>query len=1002
MLSTMLFIPSISLIPKQTVFVEAARAIESDVSEKTLKDVISQAASELDWSVDKEWVYRYRGKNNISPLEYGPHIWGPRLVEFHLGAEEILNKGISYGLSFRVTSGDKTGKDVLPTANSTALNEGPYRIYAFQNEPIAKDYIQQRLSKADKNNIHDFHGYTSLYSDNSILWQADRFIFIVDRNWSGTTWDKKMNTTKEQIAETLYRVALSKKLISDTGDSLKNETNLGDNNKPRILIRLYPTFFQKVGDSVDFSVTLKDSNGNVVPGESVSLINLNNQIKVDEKITDAKGNAVFVLIYDDPDVVNYTYEVKSMGINKAVQIPVAVVNIDLEINPETDLPFDGIVADGKSKLKLYIQLSGMTSGDDFRITQAPDFGTLEGKALLPDGVIDLNSANPVIYFVPPVTLPTSMISRRDESLNCGFAVSSFIFTYTSIGGDTLTFPYEIAIYRPQIFLLHDENNTTLETLLNTLKVKQFDTRVVENSTIIFDGLTERYMLDQTNYLRQSIQNNSSQYSEKNIKFSCVDVIAHGIGGLIARSYCNNPDSNIRKLIMLGTPNHGFSWSHFQVLNIKSYFKNKTKFDDSFKLSDEFKNLLSFTDKYCNQSIPSQLNIGEATGAHLNNNIEYGNIFSYSPELGFFNGDAFVSSASAYLNGVETYVTEGNTHSILFNALGIPITEDILVFSKIQEWLDSPIQKPDLRTMRTHVTKAEGNVFLKAQDILEKQKIGTPLTSSFAENTAIEIKTFETLITEKGKAVVTIYMNEIPWGYIFVDEDTEIMMEYSSPTLTQVSLIEGEARFTTFHIFDMGYFSVDLQTHEDWTNITGLETDFIANSNANAPEVTTYVINGNAIFNSIIENANSETQKYLTFAVETYPLKKHQGIQYSKSNGVSRPDLPKNKWWKDSFYSKNTIGWLYDYSIQIFYTYKAQLAHFSSELDVSSLTSMLPKAFSHYKTVVFVFGLVFIVFVMLMNAIFKEKWLRLLLIPFAILAVLFFYTYVQSSIILKLL
>ena len=89
-------------------------------------------------------------------------------------------------------------------------------------------------------------------------------------------------------------------------------------------------------------------------------------------------------------------------------------------------------------------------------------------------------------------------------------------------------------------------------------------------------------------------------------------------------------------------------------------------------------------------------------------------------------------------------------------------------------------------------------------------------------------------------------------------------------------------------------------------------------------------------------------------------------------------------------------------MRIYNTFKTELAQLNADLNVSSFSNVLSKAFSHYKTIVFVFGLGFIVFVMLMNAIFKEKWLRLVCIPFVILAVLFLYTYVQSGIILKLL
>lgn len=64
---------------------------------------------------------------------------------------------------------------------------------------------------------------------------------------------------------------------------------------------------------------------------------------------------------------------------------------------------------------------------------------------------------------------------------------------------------------------------------------------------------------QSYLLADNIQNEIRFYNQNNIKCSYVDIVCHSMGGLIARHYSTihpNKGKNVRKIIMVGTPNHG--------------------------------------------------------------------------------------------------------------------------------------------------------------------------------------------------------------------------------------------------------------------------------------------------------------------------------------------------------------------------------------------------------------------------------------------------------------
>ncbi len=186
----------------------------------------------------------------------------------------------------------------------------------------------------------------------------------------------------------------------------------------------------------------------------------------------------------------------------------------------------GVVADGVSTIKFTVK----TNYAHFR-------GVFPAWTLLGRGsvkVFEKDGNTLVLLYKPPEVFdPRKM--RMSDTLKIG---------------DT---EFTLKVYRPPVILIHGLWSTS-----ETWNV-MFDWMVNDGFNVsTIDWTSNGDLNKEFEALPRKIKVLKEGYLRKGINLSKVDVVGHSTGGLIARRYIadDNYKFDIRKLIMLGTPNHG--------------------------------------------------------------------------------------------------------------------------------------------------------------------------------------------------------------------------------------------------------------------------------------------------------------------------------------------------------------------------------------------------------------------------------------------------------------
>jgi triacylglycerol lipase len=573
----------------------------------------------------------------------------------------------------------------------------------------------------------------------------------------------------------------------------------------------------------------------------------------------------------------------------------AIFTMEWEQNPSTFQPFQGIALDGASTVSLQLQMQHIAPGDRLQLSAKPKYGVLKGDALSSNGSIDVSKSSIVLTYTPKEYLPASAFDQQNTMIPTNYATEMIGFTYTpfedSSGSSEEKEPtrkeqtpsIQLSLYRPPVMLVHGftGDQTTWAMLAEYLHNRHVDTHI--GSYYALDHSVQA----QARELRGNIQFKKDQYAQQHIRLSRVDIIAHSMGGLLSRFYTNNASyyqNDVRKLLMVGTPNHGCSWTDLQLGRVQSYMGDKHK--------------IAAQQLYSQSPFIQNLNSGESMGSHLVSEIEYGNIYSYSVLPGYFSGDVVVSSASAHLNGVATYRLIDHTHSSTFSSLGTAITQSQQVFTKLQYWLEHSVRRVPLRNVHIKLSHGEGEVYVKRLDAITSQGIPeTSVDTTQKPFSSVSIQSLDYIGTHQGKAMISLHVNDIPWGYIHVDANTELRLGYVSPRSIEIKLLQGKARFTSFSMNGKGHFSVNVQhKNGDWQNIIGLDTDYVVEKNQDS--VNVYSLHGDVMINTEVTNQDVTGQ----------PLSSKKGFEVT-SEGTLNPYSPTERnWWNNSFYESNAKGW----------------------------------------------------------------------------------------------
>ena len=836
-------------------FTSTVSAFELDRSKQKelIKQVITETASQYGWTPGTSVSFTDAYGNTFT--------------------ESIAFRPCNDCVELFVPVPDCTGKESL----NVAVILVDVEIYV--TEGGAKDRIKQLASASDDNNnikTTSFHGHPAVsIANGGKYWQAGPFIFSVTgpigcRNY----W---------QITEALYTNAVKYGLI--TGD---RATPVEDSDKDGVPDNMDKCPDTPAGTEVDENgcpivkemyLTLSANKNVYSGGETViiqGILSSTQSTVLGAKIViDINGNKIPLNIgssgkykyeYRLPkNIPQGTYMVKATAsipnypnVSKSISFTVGKPEVQLEENSITKKPFIGIVADGVSSLQISVSLPGCSNVK----VNNPDIGKLQGDTISFSGNIKLDSTGKaeVTYF-PPNYLKendlTQGINIHKWNSKIWAAEVPLTFAFKDADGNKKKIKINIAVCRPPVMLVHGflGSTATWSKLSDYLQSKKFDTYLGDY------GATGQSIEGLSLILRNDIQIEKNDYAKSNIKLAKVDIVGHSMGGLIARYYTHNLSTyagDVRKLIMVGTPNHGVSWTKKVLGNIASGWY------ETHKIPAE--------QLYSKSSFMKKLNSGEKIGAHLNPDVQYGNIYGY-PD------DWVVSAASAYLNGVEDVLEFDVKHSPDLTGIpGTAITKSTKTNEQVKKWLTQDIYKPPLKGSHIEVYQFTGDVYLDDVKL-----------TSFPK----KFNSWSSLRTGKNStAIVNMTVNDMPFGVIFLDPNSQIFLGYYSPQIVEVRLWEGSAAFRSKQNSHFSVpVSIDKTKEGEWwkcsplTVVTGKGTEFAIFTGEN---IKVHCLEG-----SLVVDAPNSTKEGVVLSSNNSVAVKGENI--STINSVSKEDF----WWSTS-------------------------------------------------------------------------------------------------------
>jgi pimeloyl-ACP methyl ester carboxylesterase len=233
----------------------------------------------------------------------------------------------------------------------------------------------------------------------------------------------------------------------------------------------------------------------------------------------------------------------------------------------------GTIADGVSKLVLILNSNStlrfsiadttpdnLTNGTLTSLGQSPNSINLSSATIVhPQRISDGNSTVAVAVYTPP-----NFIEPPNNN------------SYTTINilvNDTRYQPIPLELYRVPVVLVHglwgDPQETWIKNKFDeALKQSRFDVYFADYSDHNADTF-DPYFSNIGNYgidsIRKQITKVIEKYSNRSIAASQVDVVAHSMGGLMARGFVQQPDykgpenfqkGSMHRLITIGTPHFG--------------------------------------------------------------------------------------------------------------------------------------------------------------------------------------------------------------------------------------------------------------------------------------------------------------------------------------------------------------------------------------------------------------------------------------------------------------
>ena len=237
---------------------------------------------------------------------------------------------------------------------------------------------------------------------------------------------------------------------------------------------------------------------------------------------------------------------------------------------------NGTIADGVSKLILIVESktslqfsindtkhNNLANGTLNSLDQASNINNLSSSTRSSPQNISNGKSVVVAVYTPPDSYNQSTGSNRTVNVNVSDLDNS--------AKTLLEIP--IRIYRPPVILIHglwmNSDNTWVTTnFANRLASYGYHYAFAdyeEHNSETFDPYDKSFGNYGINSIRNTIHNIIEEYRYFSIAASQVDIIAHSMGGLMARGFVQQPDykkkenymkGSIHRLITIGTPHFG--------------------------------------------------------------------------------------------------------------------------------------------------------------------------------------------------------------------------------------------------------------------------------------------------------------------------------------------------------------------------------------------------------------------------------------------------------------
>lgn len=646
-------------------------------------------------------------------------------------------------------------------------------------------------------------------------------------------------------------------------------------------------------------------------------------------------------VTDDAGIYNLTAKAQGNESHSEV-MDIKLQKIGIEISHEElgdyeeDKPY-GLVSDGFTTLKLKVEAKGIRP-NTVSVKQPALGSFVEQTMLKVPLVLDANGEGELEY-VPPAYLTNEDLSKKLEVPGLGQLSLPFLwvaevpiqFTYEDEEGNPGTFQVNIFITRPPVFPIHGFTGdlSTWAHLAGFLREQKYNFVLRE----YYEGPADESTIQrQSQKLGQYIQNTQKAYKENGILQNRIDIVAHSMGGLISRHYISNMAkygekagivipynvklsreeleaqrftspvklNDIRKLIMVGTPNHGATWIDGRIGYLGAYLGDVHEVANSQLRS--------------NSQFLANLNAGESQGRHLAPNVQYALLYGrrrlkslYPPDYLKYQytdpealvrayvteDDGVVKVSSAKLNGVIDFAfpeKRDNPYGFIHSpSLSFPfsgdksITTDIEIFTKVNELLLEDIPRMPLKNSFAKVYGSEGDVSMRYYSTESWRPMETG-TSKKLENYWCQFNTGE------GRTRVAFFLNNYHWGSIHIEPNTILRIENASPELVEVYLQQGRARFTSRRQEGGGFEIAMGDETEKWYTfnpkalVVDINTDFIIEKDES--------IKVHAVHGEVSIGISDETPENL----RGKKIESNGGIVLTATNEMIDSPLPDSGWW----------------------------------------------------------------------------------------------------------